>query len=180
MRLEYVDTMAGDDTDDSMSATEMSTVPTVPRFDEFFVAAHREMVRALALALGDAELGRDAASEGFCRALERWKRVSRYDNPSGWVYRVGLNWATSRRRKTRREAFDRVPELPAPSVAPVDEELVRCLRGLSVDHRSVIVGRYYLDWSEAQLAEALGVAPGTVKSRLSRALEQLTTMLETS
>ncbi|MEO1055969.1 MAG: sigma factor-like helix-turn-helix DNA-binding protein [Actinomycetota bacterium] len=106
--------------------------------------------------------------------------MSRYDNPSGWVYRVGLNWATSRRRKTRREAFDRVPERPAPSVAPVDDELVRCLRGLSVDHRSVIVGRYYLDWSEAQLAEALGVAPGTVKSRLSRALEQLTTLLETS
>ncbi|MEO1055970.1 MAG: hypothetical protein AAFY28_03565 [Actinomycetota bacterium] len=57
--------MAGDDTDDHMSAAEMSTVPAVPRFDEFFVAAHRDMVRALALALGDAELGRDAASEGF-------------------------------------------------------------------------------------------------------------------
>ncbi len=179
MRLGYVDTMAGDDTDDNMSAAEMSTVTTL-RFDEFFVAAHRDMVRALALALGDAELGRDAASEGFCRALERWKRVGRYDNPAGWVYRVGLNWATSRRRKTRREAYGRVPERPAPSAAPVDDELVRCLRSLSVDHRSVIVGRYYLDWSEAQLAEALGIAPGTVKSRLSRALQQLTNLLETS
>jgi len=42
----------------------------------------------------------------------------------------------------------------------------------------VVVGRYYLDFSEAQLADALDVAPGTVKSRLSRALTQLSNLME--
>lgn len=147
-------------------------------FDAFFFAHHDEMVRALAFAVGDVELGRDATSEGFCRALQRWNRVSRYDNPAGWVYRVGLNWATSRRRKLRRERGGDVPdrgESPPPSP---DDGLIAALRTLSVDQRAVVVGRYYLDWSEAELADALDVPAGTVKSRLSRALDRLGELLE--
>ncbi len=63
-------------------------------FDGFFARHHAEMVRALSLTLGDVEFGRDAAAEGFARALQRWSTVSTYENPAGWVYRVGLNWAT--------------------------------------------------------------------------------------
>ena len=59
-------------------------------FDGFFVRHHAEMVRALSLTLGDVEFGRDAAAEGFARALQRWSTVSTYENPAGWVYRVGL------------------------------------------------------------------------------------------
>lgn len=151
---------------------------TTPGFDEFYRDRHAEMVRALTLALGDADLGRDAASEGFVRALQRWTTVSRYDNPAGWVYRVGLNWARSRRRKTSREH----PHRPVDSAAPLDpvrdDELAAALGRLSLDHRTVVVGRYYLDWSEAQLAAALDIAPGTVKSRLSRALAHLADTME--
>ena len=148
-------------------------------FDEFFARHHDEMVRALTLALGDVEFGRDAAAEGFARALERWSTVSGHANPSGWVYRVGLNWARSGRRKFRRERIGmRLTEHAAPELALCDAQLVDALGHLSIDHRTVVVGRYYLDWSEAQLAEALDVAPGTVKSRLSRALTQLANLME--
>jgi RNA polymerase sigma-70 factor, ECF subfamily len=145
-------------------------------FDGFFLERHDAMVRALSLTLGDAELGRDAAAEGFARALQRWSRVSRYGNPAGWVYRVGLNWARSRRRKSRRELLVDDAAADDQRTAPsdtADPSIAAALRSLSVDHRAVIVGRYYLDWSERELAEALDVAPGTVKSRLSRALAQL-------
>jgi RNA polymerase sigma-70 factor (ECF subfamily) len=148
-------------------------------FDDFFARHHEQMVRALTLAIGDVELGRDAAAEGFARALERWTQVSRYANPTGWVYRVGLNWARSRRRKFRREhAGMRLAEHAAPESHASDIQLVAALGALSIDHRTVVVGRYYLDWSEAQLAEALDIAPGTVKSRLSRALTQLANLME--
>ncbi len=147
-------------------------------FDDFFVDRHADLVRALSLALADPELGRDAASEGFARALQRWTRVSKYDNPAGWVYRVGLNWARSRRRRTRRELTGVVLAEPAAEAVVADADLIEAMRGLSIDHRAVVVGRYYLDWSEAQLAHALDVAPGTVKSRLSRALDQLAIALE--
>ncbi len=148
-------------------------------FDEFFARHHAEMIRALTLALGDVEFGRDAAAEGFARALERWSTVCEYSNPTGWVYRVGLNWARSGRRKMRRERPGlRLTETAAPEHAPSDHQLVAALGRLSIEHRTVVVGRFYLDWSEAQLAEALDVAPGTVKSRLSRALTQLANLME--
>jgi RNA polymerase sigma-70 factor (ECF subfamily) len=147
-------------------------------FDTFFANNYAELVRALAVALGDVEFGRDAASEGFTRALQRWSSVSQFSNPAGWVYRVGLNWAHSRWRKSRRERTGLLVDTAAPAVAGVDASLVVALQQLSLDHRSVVVGRYYFDWSEAQLAAALDIAPGTVKSRLSRALTQLAQLLE--
>lgn len=147
-------------------------------FETFFARHHGEMVRALTLALGDGELARDASAEGFARALQRWSKVSGYANPSGWVYRVGLNWARSRHRKRRRERVGAVVDLAAPPVSPRDVQLIDAMNRLSFDHRCIVVGRYYLDWSEAQLAEVFDVAPGTVKSRLSRALAQLASLLE--
>jgi RNA polymerase sigma-70 factor (ECF subfamily) len=147
-------------------------------FDRFFASHHAEMVRALSLTLGDVEFGRDAAAEGFARALQRWSTVSAYENPAGWVYRVGLNWARSRRRKSRRERVGLIVDSPAPSVTPRDAALIEALRQLSIDHRTVVVGKFYFDWSEAQLAAALDIAPGTVKSRLSRALTQLAALME--
>lgn len=147
-------------------------------FDAFFSAHYDRIARALAVSLGDEHFGRDAASEGFAKALQRWNRVQHYANPSGWVYRVGLNWARSRRRKTRREvaasvADDRVAAGPGRH----EPGLAGAIERLSVDHRTVIVARYYLDWSEAQIATALEIKPGTVKSRLSRAIDELSSAL---
>ena len=160
--------------------TTVSLVPSSRRdaFDAFYHQCHPSLVRALSLSLGDDELGRDAAAEGLTRALQRWRKVSGYDNPAGWAYRVGLNWARSRRRKLARELPTTSPD-DAGRVQPErDPAIVDALRTLSVDHRAVVVCRYYLDWSEANIAEALGIAPGTVKSRLSRALARLADLLE--
>jgi RNA polymerase sigma-70 factor, ECF subfamily len=162
---------------DAETAGEPVVVVAVD-FDTFFAQHHTEMVRALTLALGDVELGRDAAAEGFARALQRWSKVSTYANPSGWVYRVGLNWARSRRRRTRRERIGLDVDGVALTAPPGDASLIAALRQLSLDHRTVVVGRYYLDWSEEQLAAALDIAPGTVKSRLSRALARLAELME--
>ena len=159
-----------------MAAGTANVDPTVVGFDTFFAIHHAELVRALTLALGDDQLGRDAAAEGFTRALQRWGRVSGFANPTGWIYRVGLNWAYSRRRKTVREIAESgandARERPA-SDTERDPRLSTALMKLAPEHRAVVVGRYYLDWSEQQVADALGIRPGTVKSRLSRALAKL-------
>lgn len=166
-----------------MTKRDESAVPPafeLGGFDEFFAASHDEIVRALSLALGDDHLGRDAAAEGFARALQRWSKVASYDNPAGWVYRVGLNWARSRRRKMRREVSpsawtrdQRPSDRAVDGAGDRDPRIGPALRRLSPDHRAVVVAKYYLDWSERQIASALDIRPGTVKSRLSRALERL-------
>lgn len=147
-------------------------------FRDFFAEHHRPLASALAMTLRDDLLAADATSEAMTRAYERWDEVGTYANPAGWTYRVGLNWALSRRRKLVREVFrrDTVDRVVEP--VEVDPELDAALAALSVEHRTVVVLRHLLDWSEFQTAAALDIAPGTVKSRLSRALDRLHTLLE--
>ena len=153
--------------------------PVAADFDLFYEASHDALFRALALTLNDHELARDAASEGMARALQRWHTVSRYRNPAGWTYRVGLNWARSRLRKFRREVrTDSDAQRVVSDAVVIDPRLDGALDALPVEQRAVVVLRYYLDWSEQQTAAALQVAPGTVKSRLSRALDRLAISLE--
>ena len=153
--------------------------PVAVDFGSFFSEHRIPITKALALTLRDDQLGADAMAEGMARAYQRWDDVGRYANPAGWVYRVGLNWARSRRRKWVREVFrSESPEPEALPVPDIDPSLDEALAALPVEQRSVVVLRYLLDWSEFQTAEALEIAPGTVKSRLSRALDRLAVALE--
>ncbi|MCY3632372.1 MAG: sigma-70 family RNA polymerase sigma factor [bacterium] len=149
----------------------------VPDFEVFYRRNHAGVCRALTLTLNNVELAQDAAAEAMTRAYQRWNSVGKYQNPAGWVYRVGLNWARSRLRKILRR--------PLPQSRPTEDialgvvnQMDHALEQLSVGQRSVVVLRYYLDWSERQIADALNIAPGTVKSRLSRALHRLEDLLE--
>ena len=163
------------------SRTETAPLDAVAvRFEDFYAVHRDELARALGLALRDGELGAEAADEAFARACQRWGQVSAYANPQGWVFRVGLNWARSWLRRVRRER-ERQPLLAqahATEDGARDVDLERALATLNDAHRAVIVARFYLDWSVAETAEALGVAEGTVKSRLSRGLEQLRDVLD--
>jgi DNA-directed RNA polymerase specialized sigma24 family protein len=146
-------------------------------FSAFYQDAWPSVARALAIALGDRDLAVDATDEAMARAYPRWGRLRGYDNPAGWVYRVGLNWARShhRRMSRRRGALDRAEPVPPPVSDP---EVRAALMALPLKLRSVVVCRLLLDWSVADTAKALGVRPGTVQSRLHRAIQTLEVSLE--
>lgn len=146
-------------------------------FEAFYRAQLDRVYRALAVTLGDPQLAREAADEAMARAYAHWRRVRGLDNPGGWVYRVGLNWATSWRRKLRRERA--LPDEPgAPVAAPAPDPAAgtaarQALARLPLPQRAVVVCRVLLDLSTAETAALLRVAEGTVKSRLARALAAL-------
>ena len=71
-------------------------------FAAFYRADYANIARALSYTLGDVELGREATDEAMARAYARWAKISDYESPAGWVYRVGLNWAYSTRRRLLR------------------------------------------------------------------------------
>jgi len=169
--------MAGLRSDDITSGVLPTIAP--PSFDDFYLAHARPIGQALEITLGNRELAEDALNEAMARALQRWNKVSRYTNIEGWVYRVGLNWARSWLRRRRRER-DRPVALSAPTteITLGDDELRKAVDGLSIDHRAVVVCRFFLDWSVAQTAASLDIAEGTVKSRLARALTNIRTELE--
>lgn len=144
-------------------------------FSQFYEADRARLVRSLALTIGDPDLAAESVDEAMARAYDRWDKISTSGSPSAWVYRVAQNLATSRFRRLRR---DRIygPRIARPEDhidVHSDKVLADALENLSKEHRDVLVLRYFLDWSVAEVAEALGVAVGTVKSRTSRALAEL-------
>lgn len=152
---------------------EMATPMVVPdRFEDFYRAYRTRLVRALVLSLGDLDLGVEAADEAMVRAYRRWRTVRTYRNPMGWVYTVGVNWGRSRLRRRRRERPGLENVEATPTAGP-DVGVRDALAALPLDQRTVVVLRYYLGLSNTETAQALGIAAGTVKSRLSRALDRL-------
>ena len=132
---------------------------------------------------GDAE---DAVQEAFIKAYAALGRF-RIGSPfRPWLLRIVANEARNRRRSAGRRAGlalrsaeDRRPAdaAPSPESAVLAAEqrtwLLAGVNGLADADREVIAARYFLDLSEAETAEVLGVPRGTVKSRLSRALGRL-------
>ncbi|MEY2567103.1 MAG: polymerase sigma-70 factor, subfamily [Actinomycetota bacterium] len=146
-------------------------------FVSFYESTRDRVARALALTLGDAHLAAEAVDEAMARAYQRWGTVGRYENPGGWVYRVALNWASSVLRRRRRAPAPPVDRDPTDVPAAREPDVLAALSELDIKQRAVVVCRFYLGMSEAETAAALGTRPGTVKSRLHRALRHLQTRL---
>ncbi len=143
-------------------------------FSAFYEKWHSPTRRSLALALGNVGLADEAVDEAMTRALAHWERLSGYERPEGWLYRVGLNWARGVFRKRRYELLaDLDPSLRSANDPLPDPDLIEALGRLSLKLRSVVVARYYLDMSTSEVSETLEISEGTVKSRLSRALMRL-------
>ena len=118
------------------------------------------------------ETARDAVQEGFAKAVARRRRFRRAGSLEGWVWRIVLNTARDqRRREARRERFRAVGELTAPEASPDDRarELRAQLRELPERQRLAVFLHYFGDLSYTEVAQLLGVAPGTVAASLNAA-----------
>lgn len=133
------------------------------------------------------EAAQDAFVKGF-RALGRFRPGAPF---RPWLLRIVANEAINRRRAAgRRPTVELTPLLErpeddsagSPEAAALAAErralVARALGRLREEDRLVVSYRYLLDLSEAEMAEALGVARGTVKSRLSRAMGRLRQVLD--
>lgn len=153
-------------------------------YDEIY-AAHRDALFRLAmLTCGDRARSEDAVAEAFARTYPRW-RSGKVAEPAWYLRRALVNELTQgfRRRavearaQARRTGDDR-------GASSFDVELSdrvslgAALSTLTEGQRAVLVLRFYEGLSEAETAYVLGIAPGTVKSRVSRALARLRTTLE--
>ncbi len=155
-------------------------------FEEFFSATWSRLYRTTYPVAGDHPRTEDALQTAFARAYAGWRRVSRTDNPEAYVCRMAINAALSAHRKasSRRERpyEDLTPMLPVadPDPLSVDEEMWAAVLSLPPRQRAVMVLRYREDLSEREIADALGMRPGTVKSHASAALATLRQALNDS
>jgi RNA polymerase sigma-70 factor (sigma-E family) len=152
----------------------------VPRsFELAFSDLYRLAYRVSYRILGDRLEAEDIAQEALARATLRWDKL--HEQPEGWITRVASNLAIDRFRRLRRR-----PVAPRGPLGVVDErtaercDLVAALRRLPRRQREVVVLRYLADFSEADVAKALGCSVGSVKTHASRGLSALRQSLDLS
>ena len=158
----------------------IGTPPTRDQEFTAFVIEHRAtLLRAAWLLVGDAHRAEELAQQALERTYVAWPRA-REGNPLAYARRTLVNLRTDTWRRRRREVLVEPSELRDHSAQHLDAEragdrdrLARALGVLTERQRRIVVLRYLMDLSEAEVAADLGVSVGTVKSTASRALATL-------
>lgn len=123
----------------------------------------------------------DLVQEAFTKALRNPPQSVTPGSMRAWLRTTMVRDLLRGRGRTARElkAFGRlfVQPPPVPATTQASDDMLRALRRLPPRRRAVIVLRYVHDLPEAQIAEAFGVAEGTVKAHLAQAREQLREIL---
>jgi RNA polymerase sigma-70 factor (ECF subfamily) len=149
--------------------------------DELYSASYRRLVVQLYAICGDLSDAEDAVQEGFVAALRKHRQIAKVQNPEAWVRTTAINHLRSRWRHAAvvRKYQPRVPgpQLPI-EVGPEYVAIVTALARVDVGQREVVVLHYLADMGIAEVAAELGIAEGTVKSRLFRARERLAGLLD--
>jgi RNA polymerase sigma-70 factor (sigma-E family) len=175
------------------SVTESEDVPNVLPRDRtsavtaLFEAHYASLVRMARLLVDDRETAEDVVMDAFASLYRRWTAVRDPDEAHRYVRSCVLNGARSqlRRRRLRRRHESGSPQQEATRVGLDTDEADRCtvtqlLRTLPYRQRQVLVLRYFVDMTEAQIAYELGVSPGSVKTHASRGLAALARALDGS
>jgi RNA polymerase sigma-70 factor (sigma-E family) len=157
---------------------------------ELYEARALEMIRLAHVILGDRQRAEDIVQEAFCGLYRRWGQLSDTANAVSYLRSCVLNGCRSAMRRRGRWSVRPGGEPPAATgeavvsaeaaVLTLEErrEVVAALRRLPRRQREALVLRFYLGLSADESAAAMGIAPGTVRSAISRGLESLHRMLE--
>ncbi len=154
-------------------------------FEALTVAGHPRLFRVAYGVLRDPTLAEDATQQAF---IDIWHNLRRLGDPSRfetWSYRLLIDACYDETTRRTDSASDAEPSeiaetrIPDPFGTVIDRDQIgRGFAQLSLEHRAVIVLRYLLDLSPEDTAEALGVSQGSVASRIERALEALSAILD--
>lgn len=146
--------------------------------EDLYRAHAPDALRLAYLLTGERALAEDLVQDAFVKVLGRFQDLRNRDAFWWYLRRTIVNLSRSqfRRRRVERAWLER--QRPAESSPPTDDlaerdRLQRALMTLRPEQRVAIVLRYYEDLSEADTANALGIAVGTVKSMVSRGMEHL-------
>jgi RNA polymerase sigma-70 factor (sigma-E family) len=156
--------------------------------DEWLADLHREhyrdLVRLAGLLLGDRGAAEEVVQDAFVALHLRWRRLRDHDKVLPWLRSAVLNGARSR---LRRREVRRRHQVPSEARHPSAEDgamagagrdrMLAALGTLPPRQREAVVLRYYLDLSESQMTDVMGVSAGSVKTHLHRGIAALQTHL---
>jgi RNA polymerase sigma-70 factor (sigma-E family) len=146
---------------------------------------YRTLVRLAALLVRDVATAEEVVQEAFIAMQASWRKLRDTEKALSYLRQSVVNGSRSVLR--HRVVVDRNPPMPPPP-APSAEQgaiteleraaVISALRRLPPRQREALVLRYYMDLSEAQIASAMGISRGAVKSHTARGMSSLRTVLE--
>jgi RNA polymerase sigma-70 factor (sigma-E family) len=162
-----------------MTETGATVTDREADFTAYLQARQGRLLRTAYLLTGDQHQAEDLLQTSLAKLYLAWDRVQDRESVDGYVRRIMVNECNSlwRRAWRRRElSTDQVPDGAGETPAYDDgagTALWAAVQTLPRKARAVLVLRYYEELTEAETAEVLGIAVGTVKSQTSRALATL-------
>jgi RNA polymerase sigma-70 factor (sigma-E family) len=152
---------------------------------QLYAAQYRALVRLATLLLRDVGAAEEIVQDSFVAMHGSWRRLRDHDRALAYLRQAVVNRSRSALR--HRTVEQRHAPSPMPDHASAEhgalealerEDLIRALHRLPRRQREVLVLRYYIDLSEAQIADAIGISRGAVKSHASRGMAALRLSLE--
>jgi RNA polymerase sigma-70 factor (sigma-E family) len=154
-------------------------------FTELYTLHYRKLVRSAWLLVRDVPTAEEVVQDAFVSMHDAWQRLRDAENALAYVRQAVVNRSRSVLRHQR--VAERNPEKAPPDMPSAEHgalvsleraAVVAALRGLTARQREAIVLRYYADLSEAEIATAMGISRGAVKSHTSRGMAALRAALE--
>ena len=167
------------------AATDVTTAATDAAVTELFGAHYRSLVRLAAMLVHDIATAEEVVQDSFVAMHAGLHRLRDSEKALSYLRAAVVNRSRSVLR--HRVVVDRNAPKPAPDMPSAEHSalalierssVVDALRTLPHRQREVVVLRYYADLSEAQIAAAMGITRGAVKSHTSRAMAALRCVLE--
>jgi RNA polymerase sigma-70 factor, ECF subfamily len=139
-----------------------------------FRTDYARLVQSLALAF-DVHDAADAVQDAYVAAYRRWTKLTEYDDPAAWIRRVAVNRLLNEQRNRRRRSAVLQTLRPAEPDGQTDRltDLGEALAGLPLQMRLTVSLFYLEELTGQEIADLLGVSPGTVRSNLHDARQRL-------
>lgn len=152
---------------------------------DLYSVHYRSLVRLAVMLVRDAGTAEEVVQESFIAMHGGWRRLRDSDKALSYLRQSVVNRSRSVLR--HRIVVDRNAPAPAPDMPSAEHgaialfersAVIAALRTLPARQREAVVLRFYADMSEAQIADAMQISRGAVKSHTARAMQALRTVLE--
>lgn len=152
---------------------------------QLYTLHYQGLVRMAAMLLDDRSTSEEVVQDAYVKMHAAWRRIKEPEAATAYLRTTVINLARSRMRRrqvAQKHAPKPLPDAPSAEVGALEvlerDRVVAALHLLPSRQREALVLRYYADLSESQIADAMGISAGAVKSHASRGMAALRAHLQ--